>query len=277
VPRHFVKWALPQYGKEALRTRLPRPLPSPPPSDPPRTGTVVFVLPARNEEATVAGVVRRIPPQVDGRPVTCVVVDDGSTDGTADTAREAGAEVISTPGLGLGAALRLGLAEGGRRSPAAVVFCDADGEYAPEELGPVVAPIFAGHADYVVGSRFSGRIDHMRPHRRFGNWMLTGALAWITRLPVTDGQSGYRALSADAAASARIGHDYNYAQVLTLDLLAKGFRYAEVPISYSFRRSGRSFVHPVRYLRKVVPAVWRELNRPAPSAADVAPRAAPTR
>jgi hypothetical protein len=51
--------------------------------------------------------------------------------------------------------------------------------------------------------------------------------------------------------------------VLTLDLLAKGYRYLEVPIGYRFRTTGRSFVRPLRYLRMVVPAVWRELN-PAP-------------
>ena len=64
----------------------------------------------------------------------------------------------------------------------------------------------------------------------------------------------------DAAADAEIIHDYNYAQVLTLDLLAKGYRYAEVPISYRFRTTGRSFIRLPRYLREVVPAVHRQLN-----------------
>ena len=57
-------------------------------------------------------------------------------------------------------------------------------------------------------------------------------------------------------------HDYNYAQVLTLDLLAKGYRYVEVPITYAFRESGTSFVRLGPYLRRVVPAVHRELNSP---------------
>nr|BFE83113.1 hypothetical protein GCM10020093_057140 [Planobispora longispora] len=57
-------------------------------------------------------------------------------------------------------------------------------------------------------------------------------------------------------------HDYNYAQVLTLDLLAKGYRYHEVPIRYAFRSTGASFVTLGRYLRKVIPAVHRELNSP---------------
>jgi hypothetical protein len=80
------------------------------------------------------------------------------------------------------------------------------------------------------------------------------------RRDLTDGQSGYRAFSPAAAAAAEIVHDYNYAQVLTLDLLAKGFAYAEVPITYAFRTTGSSFVRLGTYLRKVVPAVHRELN-----------------
>jgi len=83
----------------------------------------------------------------------------------------------------------------------------------------------------------------------------------VARAPIGDGQSGFRALSRAAAADAEIVHHYNYAQVLTLDLLAKGYRYLEVPIGYRFRTTGRSFVRPLRYLRRVVPAVWHELDR----------------
>jgi glycosyltransferase involved in cell wall biosynthesis len=222
----------------------------------------VFVLPARDEVDTVGEVIGRIPAETAGHPVACVVVDDGSADGTADAARAAGATVVSTPGLGLGAAVRIGCSEAAGLEAAAVVFCDADGEYDPDEMDALVTPVLAGRTDYVVGSRFAGRIDRMRWYRRLGNRLLTGALAWIARLPITDGQSGYRALSGDAAAAAEIIHDYNYAQVLTLDLVAKGYRYGEVPISYSFRRRGRSFVRPLPYLRRVIPAIWRELNAP---------------
>ncbi len=103
----------------------------------------------------------------------------------------------------------------------------------------------------------------MLPHRRFGNRVLTGWVRWLTRRrDLTDGQSGYRAFSPGAAAVAEIVHDYNYAQVLTLDLLAKGFAYAEVPITYAFRETGTSFVRLGRYLRRVIPAVHRELNTP---------------
>ena len=169
---------------------------------------------------------------------------------------------------GLGAAVRTGFAAAVADGAAVVAFCDADGEYAPEELGALVAPIVDGRADYVVGSRFTGRIHRMLRRRRLGNRALTVLLRWVGRLPVTDGQSGYRALSRDAARAATIEHDFNYAQVLTLDLVAQGYRYLEVPISYRFRESGRSFVRLLPYLRAVLPAMWRVVQRAPHPPAD---------
>lgn len=218
-------------------------------------------MPAFNEEATVGSCIRRTPRTIKGHRVQCLVVDDGSTDRTAAVADRAGAEVIGLgSNRGLGAAIRIGIAAALDRGAAAVAFCDADGEYPPEELENLCHPILEGSADYVVGSRFAGRIDHMRPHRRAGNLLLSRILSFVARRPITDGQSGYRAFSPRAAADAEIIHDFNYAQVLTLDLLDKGYRYREVPISYSFRRTGESFVHLGQYLFNVVPAVYRELN-----------------
>lgn len=249
----------------AGRFRLPRRLPPRPAAVPVAADApVVAFLPAHEEEETVGAVVRRIPAEVAGRPVVTVVVDDGSTDDTARRAADAGARVVSLgTNQGLGAAVRRGLAEAVALGPAAVVYVDADGEYFPEDMATLVVPILAGDADYVVGSRFTGDIERMLARRRFGNQVLTAVLRRVARRPdLTDGQSGYRAFSPAAAAAAEIVHDYNYAQVLTLDLLGKGFVYAEVPIRYRFRTTGTSFVKLGRYLRKVVPAVYRELNAP---------------
>jgi Glycosyl transferase family 2/Lysylphosphatidylglycerol synthase TM region len=116
---------------------------TPPPR--PGEGPVVLFLPAHNEEASVAGVVARVPPSVCGRPVQCLVVDDGSTDATARLAAAAGAQVVAmAANQGLAATVRCGLAEALDRRAAAVAFCDADGEYDPAELHRLVAPILEG-------------------------------------------------------------------------------------------------------------------------------------
>ena len=247
------------------RTRLPSTLPARPAarlvdSDAP----VVVFLPAYDEEAVIGEVVRRVPAAVDGRPVRVLVVDDGSTDATAARAAAAGAHVIEVrPNRGLGAAVRRGLAEAVALDPVAVVYIDSDGEYAPEDIPAVVAPILRGEADYVVGSRFAGEIRSMQRRRRLGNHVLTWLMRYASRLRVTDGQSGLRAFSPGAAAGAEVIHDYNYAQVLTLDLLGKGFAYAEVPIHYSFRETGSSFIKLTQYLRRVLPGILEELNAPS--------------
>ena len=220
------------------------------------------MVPAHNEAGRIGPLIGRLPAVVDGIPTRCIVVDDGSADDTVVEAVAAGAKVVSHDrNRGLGAAIRTGLAAAVAEGADVVAFCDGDGEYSPEELGLIVAPIIDGVADYVVGSRFAGVIERMQPHRRFGNRVLTRWVRWMTRLPVTDGQSGFRALSHDAAANADLIHDYNYAQVLTLNLLGQGFAYAEVPVSYRFRESGDSFVRLVPYVRTVVPAALREIRR----------------
>lgn len=248
------------------RLRLPRTLPRRPgrasiAADAP----VVVVMPAYNEQDRVADVVHRVPAEVGGRLVIRLVVDDGSTDDTAALAAAAGAQVVSLGvNQGLGAAVRRGLAEAVALVPACVVYLDSDGEYPPEAIPDLAEAVLSHRADYAVGSRFAGRIRRMHPQRRVGNILLTCWVRWMTRCrDVTDGQSGMRAFSAEAAADAVIRHDYNYAQVLTLNLLGKGYAYGEVPISYTFRTTGVSFVRLGPYLRAVLPAVHAELNPPA--------------
>ncbi|WP_228281299.1 glycosyltransferase family protein [Rubrobacter marinus] len=115
----------------------------------------------------------------------------------------------------------------------------------------------------MLGSRFRGEsgVGGMRAYRWLGNHAFTGLLVLLTRCPITDGQTGMRAFSREAAGSAEIIHDYNYAQVLTIDLVRKGFRLLEVPIRYRLREHGASFIS-WRYPAKVLPAIWRELRAP---------------
>jgi glycosyltransferase involved in cell wall biosynthesis len=224
---------------------------------------LAVVVPAKDEEATIGKLLERIARvRVPGCELRAIAVDDGSTDRTAEIARERGAVVVRHPeNKGLGAALRTGLRIAVEGGADIIAYLDADLEYYPEDIPRLVEPVLERCADYVLGSRFRGSLRGMRLHRLIGNRVFTLLLVLLTGCYMTDGQTGMRAFSREAAAAAEIIHDYNYAQVLTLDLLRKGFVLEEVPIRYRLRKRGTSFVS-WRYPAKVLPAIWRELRTP---------------
>jgi glycosyltransferase involved in cell wall biosynthesis len=224
---------------------------------------LAVVVPARDEEATVGELLDRVARvRVPGHELRAIVVDDGSTDRTAEVAGERGVSVVRhAENRGLGAAVRTGLRAAVEAGASAVAYLDADLEYYPEDIPRLVEPILGARADYVLGSRFLGGVRGMRLHRRLGNHVFTAMLRLLTGHSISDGQTGMRAFSREAASRAEIIHDYNYAQVLTLDLARKGFRIGEVPIRYRVREHGVSFIS-WRYPVKVLPAIWRELRSP---------------
>lgn len=228
-----------------------------PRADDARARPLVFVVPAYNEAERLPGVLRGIAGAKPGARV--VVVDDGSADGTAEVAASHGAVLVRHDrNRGLGAALRTGFARARELDARAAVYLDADGEYDPAETDRLLAPIERGHADYVLGSRFSGTADGMPLRRRIANAAFSVLLSAACGRRITDGQTGFRAFSRRALDVAEIVHDYNYAQVLTLDLLRKGMRMAEVPIRYRRRTSGRSFISG-EYLWRVPLGMAREM------------------
>lgn len=224
---------------------------------------IAVVVPAKDEEATISELLDRISAvEVPGYELKTFVVDDGSTDNTAEIVETKGATLVRHPeNRGLGAAVRTGLRTAVEAGAEAVAYLDADLEYYPEDIPRIVEPVLSGRADYVLGSRFRGGVRGMRLYRRMGNYAFTALQVLLTRIWITDGQTGMRAFSREAAERAEVIHDYNYAQVLTLDLLRKGFRLEEVPIRYRVREYGDSFIR-WSYPVKVLPAIWRELRAP---------------
>ncbi|HEX5909589.1 MAG TPA: alkaline phosphatase family protein [Thermoleophilaceae bacterium] len=228
---------------------------------PARDGRCLAIVVARDEEPRLPAVLDALPPEAAGMPVDVLVVDDGSQDATPDLARAAGAEVVAHPeSLGLGAALRTGLEHARDAGYAAAVYLDGDGEYDAAELARVRAPVARGRADYVLGSRFLGAREGMTWHRDLANRATTALLGTLMGTVLSDGQTGYRAFSAKALRAARINHDYNYAQVLTLSLWGAGIDPVEVPITYRRRSGGRSFVSYPEYFARVTPALWRQFR-----------------
>ena len=224
---------------------------------------IAVVIPAKDEAATIGALLDGISRvTVPGHELHPIVVDDGSTDATAAIAKGRGADVVAHPeNRGLGAAVRTGLRAAVASGAVAVAYLDADLEYDPGDIPELLEPVLSGRADYVLGSRFRGGVRGMRLYRRVGNYAFTALLVLLTATKMTDGQTGMRAFSREAAERAEIVHDYNYAQVLTLDLLRKGFRLEEVPIRYRVREHGESFIR-WSYPAKVLPAIWREMRSP---------------
>ena len=208
---------------------------------------------------------RRVPADVCGHPVECVVVDDGSTDAHRGRRRAPPAprSCRSTATAASARPSASGSPTASRRGAAAVAFCDADGEYAPEELER------ARRADPRRRRRLRGRLTVRRPHRadaappapRQPRAHVRAALRSPAR-PITDGQSGYRALSPGAARRRR---DRPRLQLRAgADARPAGARASATPRCRSRTASastGASFVRLVPYLRAVVPAVWRSCAR----------------
>jgi glycosyltransferase involved in cell wall biosynthesis len=214
---------------------------------------------ARDEEAAVGGVIAGLPAEAHGLPIDVLLIDDGSRDATPLIAREHGARVHShSESRGLGAALRCGLEIARDEGYAAAVYIDGDGEYDPADVERVLEPVARRRADYVLGSRFLGHREGMSWHRNLANRTTSALLGFLMHTVMSDGQTGLRAFSARALATARIAHDYNYAQVLTLSLWGAGIEPVEVPIGYRRRSAGRSFVRYPEYFARVAPAAWRE-------------------
>lgn len=221
---------------------------------------LTVIVPAYNEEANIGELLSRIKlVEVDGCDLDMVVVDDGSTDATCRIAGESGAKVVAhAENRGLGAAVRTALSEAVYGGADVVAYLDADLEYSPEDIPGLVEPVLCGRADYVLGRRIGRRGSGMRLYRRVGNVAFSVLLSVLAGRWIEDGQTGMRGFSRAAASEAEVIHDYNYAQVLTLDLLGKGFRMEEVAISYRVREHGESFVD-WRYPMKLLPAIWREV------------------
>jgi hypothetical protein len=230
----------------------------------PSPARALAIVTAHDEETTIEAVVRGLPDQVEGVPLDVLVVDDGCTDGTAARARAAGARVVChEANRGLGAALRTGLEIARDEGYDAALYLDGDGEYDPAQAARVLAPVLRGHSDYVLGSRFLGAREGMSATRALANRAASALMGVLMGGRVlTDAQTGYRALSRRALGVFAISHDYNYAQVLTLELHRHGIEPLEVPIDYRRRAAGESFVRYGEYARHVIPAVWRQLKRP---------------
>jgi len=207
------------------------------PNDRPK---IIAVIPAFNEEKYVGTVVLRTRQYVD----EVVVVDDGSTDQTADVARLAGASVIRhEENKGYGAAVQRLLAEAKRRAADVVVLLDADSQHSPDEIPHLIKPVSEGF-DLVIGSREKRRVD-IPLYRRIGLGVISFFSYILSRKKVADSESGFRVFSKEAIARLELRENGMSVSAETIAKAAEeGLKITERPISIRYTRDG-STLHPV--------------------------------
>jgi glycosyltransferase involved in cell wall biosynthesis len=199
---------------------------------------ICVIIPAYNEEKSIARVLADIPA---GLVAEVIVVDNNSEDGTAAAAARAGATVIREPRQGYGQACLTGiayaLAKPAGQKPDILVFLDGDYADHPEQMPLLLAPILAGAAEMVIGSRALGRREKgaMMPQQLFGNWLATTLLRLFYQARFTD-LGPFRAIRVPALVALGM-QDRTYGWTVEMQLKAakQKIPWAEVPVDYRKR------------------------------------------
>src|ERR1700761_1345443 len=238
-------------------------------TNPPGQGAALaIVIPAYNEEPTVAEVIAEIPSEAAGLATEVIVVVDGAKDATAAEARKAGALVCDVPvNRGQGAALRLGYWLARARGSRIIATIDADGQYEPEELGRVVQPILDNRADFVSGSRRLGAELTTDKVRHLGVLVFGALISVIVRHRITDPACGIRAMRAEVTGAVTLEQRQYQASELMISAALNGFRLAEVPTTMRDRgvhatgtKKGGNFGYGVRFARAALHTWKRDRN-----------------
>ncbi|MHB8793708.1 MAG: glycosyltransferase family 2 protein [Thermoleophilia bacterium] len=219
---------------------------------------VLVIIPAHNEAASLAGVITDIRSNLD---CGIVVVDDGSTDNTAQIAISEGVELLSLPfNLGIGSTMQTGYQFAAKEGYDIAIQTDGDGQHEASHIPRLIEPIVAGECDFVVGSRYLKDSSYSGSKgRRMGTALFSRILSLMVRQRLTDATSGFRAV--DKALISQFANDYprDYPEVEAL-LLAHmaNFRINEIPVTMRQRGGGQSSINRFRsiyYLVKVLLAL----------------------
>jgi glycosyltransferase involved in cell wall biosynthesis len=248
---------------------------------------VAIVIAAYNEEGAIGRVVEVLPERVCGLATAAIVVADGCADGTAKEATTAGAMVCDVPvNRGQGAALRLGYRLARAGGAAYIVTTDADGQYNPAEMDRVLAPVVAGEADFVTGSRRLGSQETKDVIRKAGVRFFAATISILVGQKISDTTFGLRAMRAEVTGRVQLEQPQYQASELLIGVITHGYKVAEVPATIHRRRVGESkkgqnplyrlhlpgvnnLFYGLRFARVAYGTWWRERRRTRrPGAAD---------
>ncbi|MEN4007289.1 MAG: glycosyltransferase family 2 protein [Methanobacterium sp.] len=221
---------------------------------------ITVILPAYNKEISIGSMVIGAKKYADN----VIVIDDGSTDNTAEIARLAGADVIKhSSNQGKGAALKTGFKA--IRDTDIIVTMDSDGQHKPEDIKKLVSSIENSEADLVNGSRYLNRKKNDTPaYRRVGQSILDKATNIGSRLNITDSQSGFRAFAAHTLPAFRFySSNFGIESEMLMDAAKAGLRIKEIEIGVRYDVDGSTkdpVSHGLEVLMKIINEI--EFRRP---------------
>lgn len=206
---------------------------------------IFAVIPCLNEGQFISDIVTRARKYAD----VVIVIDDGSTDNTAEAAEKAGARVIKHKARqGAGAATKSAFEAAKKYNADVLVTLDGDGQHNPDEIPHVLAPILRGEADLVIGSRFLKPDSKQAPkYRKFGIDVITWLFNLGSKVKVSDSQSCFRAHSRRLIESVKITEDgFGFSVQVLIQARRKNFAIREVPVSCIYHLQGSS-LNPVAH------------------------------